>query len=247
MQGIDHAVVDGHHAAGQAHHVDGVALHVIVIVVFLRGRDPERIFLLDAEHGIAEGVAGLQRVLLALGPVLLLHAVGQRQLLLAARQVLEQVVLVAEEVELAEALLPVFDADRRVVDAAVLGLIHLFHGGQLLVVAAGRPRTLEGVAVHRDGVRQVDDLAHLAVLEQRGVALGGNLLHLPLHGRQQQLVFTRIGVGRYHHAVQRGVYAGLVLMLAVVAVGLLVQKDLVAGVLVAVLLVEHQSRAVVTL
>ena len=131
------------------------------------------------------------------------------------------------------------------VDAAVLGLVFLYHGGQLLVIAYGLPLAHKGVAVHDDGVREVDDIAHLSVLEQGGIALGRDLLNLPLHGRQQHLVFTCIGVGRDHHAVQRGVYVGLILVLAVHLAGSLVAEHLVALLQVAVLLVEHQPRGVV--
>ena len=243
--GADHAVVDGHHAALEVYHVDGVALRVVVIIVFLDGRDGEAILAVDVEHGVAEGVAGLKRVALALGPVGLPHAVGQCQFLLRAREVLVAVVAFAEVVEGVEALLAVVDDDWRVVDAAVLGVILLHGVGHL---DGGRlPRALHLVFVRGDGVRQVYHVARLSVLEQRGVARGRDLLDLPFHGRQFHLVLARIGVGVDLLAVQRGMYLGLVSHRLVHLVGLRVLEHLVALLQRAVLDVEHQSRGVVAL
>ena len=243
--GTHHAVVDGDDAAGEVYHVEGVALRVVVIIVFLDGRDGEAILAVDVEHGVAEGVAGLKRVALALGPVRLPHAVGQCQLLLRAREVLVAVVAFAEVVEGVEALLAVFDEHRRVVDATVLGVVLLHGVGHR--VRGLLPRALQFVFVRGDGVRQVYHVARLAVLEQGGVARGRDLLYLPLHGRQQHIVLAGQRVGIDYHAVLRGVYARLVDGLIVHLVGQLVQECLVALLQRAVLDVEHQSRGVVAL
>ena len=133
------------------------------------------------------------------------------------------------------------------IDAAVLGVVFLHHFVLFLAVAHGLPCAFKGVDVQGDGVREVEHVAHLSVLEQRGVALGGDLLNLPLHGWQQHLVFARIGVGRDHHAVDGGVHLGFVFVFLIVIVGLLMQEHLVARGLVAVIDVEHQSRGVVAL
>ena len=143
--GADHTVVDGHHTARQVHHVHGVALRIVVIVVSLQGRDGEAILAVDVEHGIPEGVAGLKGVALTLGPALLLHTVGQCQLLLVAIQVLVAVVVFAEVVEVVEALLLVFDEHGRVVDAVVLGVIGLH--GVCHLVGGGLPRALHHILV----------------------------------------------------------------------------------------------------
>ena len=129
------------------------------------------------------------------------------------------------------------------VHAVVLGVVG--HVNRIDVHAVGAlPRAFIVVGMHVDGVRQVQHVAHLSVLEQRGIALGGNLLHLPLDGRQQHAVFTGVCVGRDNHAVQRGVYRGLVVVFLVVG---LVRKDLVAGGLLAVLNVEDQPGGIVAL
>ena len=243
--GTNHAVVDGHHAAREVYHVDGVALRIVVIVVALQCRDGEAILAVDVEHGVSESVAGLQRVTLALRPTLLLHTVGQCQLLLVTIQVLVAVVVFAEVVEVVEALLLVFDEHGRVVDAVVLGII-LLHGVCHLV-GGGLPCTLHHILVLLQRVAQVDDVAHLSVLEQGGIAVSGNLLYLPLHRWQQDLVFAGMYVGLHHHAVQRGVYFRLVLVFLILLVGCLVLKHLSAFLQVAVLDIEHQSRGIVAL
>ena len=245
--GADHTVVDGHHAARELHHVDGVALRVVVIVVFLRCRDGEAILAVGVEHRMSEGVVRFQRVTLALRPVLFPHTVCQRQLLLVAAQGLVAVVVVAEVVELFKALLLVVDDDWRVVDAAVLRVVFLHGVFHILLGADGLPRSLHHILVRGERVGQVDHVARLSVLEQGGIARGGDLLYLPLHRWQQHLVFACMHVRIDHLAVQGGVHLCLLRVLLVLFIGSLVLKHLVALLQVAVLDVEHQSGGVVAL
>ena len=69
---------------------------------------------------------------------------------------------------------------------------------------------LAGVLQHVE--RQVDRLAHLACLEQRGIALGRDFYHLILGGRQHQLIFARLVVGTDGHRVAGNLYAGSILI-----------------------------------
>ena len=123
MYRAHHTVVDSHLTTGQTDNVDSVALHVVVIVVFLRSRNLHGIFAVNTEYRITKDVLGLQRVSLALRPVLLLDAIGQRQLRLVTTDVLETVIVVTEVVERIEILLLVVDEHRRVVDAVILGVV----------------------------------------------------------------------------------------------------------------------------
>ena len=113
------------------------------------------------------------------------------------------------------------------VDAAVLGVILLYGLGKFHPAPA-LPRSLDGIGVQGQRVGQVDDIARLSVLEECGVALCGNLLYLPLHGRQQHLVFAGMLVGIDHHAVTLGVHAGGVFVLVYLVV-LLMRIDGIAG------------------
>ena len=144
MYRAHHAVLDGHFSTRQADDIDGVALRIVVIVVALRSRNLHGVLAFYAEYGVAEGVLGLQGVFLALGPVVLLDGIGQRQLLLVASNVLEVVVLVAKEVELLKAYLLVVDDDRRMVDAVVLGMI-VDDGLRHIHLLSVLPQTLDGV------------------------------------------------------------------------------------------------------
>ena len=74
-----------------------------------------------------------------------------------------------------------------------------------------------------EAVGQVDDLAHLSLLEQRGIALTVDLLHLPAHRRQHQHVLARRRVGSHLHALALYLHRGIVLVAT-----LLVPEDLLA-------------------
>ena len=191
-------------AAVELHHVDGVALWIIIIVVALYGREGQAVAAVGAEHRVAEGVAYLHRVLPAHGPALLPHGVCHGYLLLHALDGLVVEVFLAEVAEVVEALLLVFQEHGRVVDAAVLGVVFHHHTVEMDTSAAC-PVALEGVGVEGERVGQIDDVAGLSVLEERGVALGGDLLYLPLHRRQLHLILARQLVGIDHHAVPLGV------------------------------------------
>ena len=173
------------------------------------------------------------------------HAVGDGYLLLRPSQGLVGEGLLAEVVEGVEALLCALQEHRRVVDAAVLGVILLRHLGQVHAAAAA-PLALHLVGMQGERVGQVDDVARLSVLEQGGIALGGDLLYLPLHGRQQHLILARQHVGHHHHAVALGVHVGGVVV-PVGPVGLMVCIDGVARGERAVGVVEYQPRSVVAL
>ena len=96
----------------------------------------------------------------------------------------------------------------------------------------------------RQRVREVYHVVDRALLEQRRVALGRNLLYLPLHGRQIHHKLAGMYVGLHHHAVLSGVDLRLVLELLVVAV---VYIDGVCLLLSAVENVPDQPRHVVAL
>ena len=95
-----------------------------------------------------------------------------------------------------------------------------------------------------DGVGQVNHVVHLSVLEQRGIALCRNLLNLPFHGWQFHVILSCVHIGGHFHAVLRGVYLSLIGVFLVVC---RVDEDLIAGRLLAVGHVEHQSGSVVAL
>ena len=69
---------------------------------------------------------------------------------------------------------------------------------------------IERVFVDCQRVGQVDHVASLSLLEQGGVALGIDLLDLPLHGWQFHVVFTCIFIRLHFYAVAGGVRGGLV-------------------------------------
>ena len=70
-----------------------------------------------------------------------------------------------------------------------------------------RPLVLDGVGDKT--FREVDNLAHLTILEQCGVALAIHLLHLPSHWWQHEYILTCQGVGLYNHALALHLYSGL--------------------------------------
>ena len=242
MGAADESVADGDRAAAQTHDVHGVALHIIIIIVLLHGCQFDVVAAVGAEDGMPEGVAGdggLDARLRILGG----HGVCDGNLLLAAYERAHGVVLLAEVVELVESHLLALQQHRRVVDTVVLGMILHVHLPDGVAVGIG-PGTLDVVGVRGDGVRQVDDVARLSVLEQRGVAAGGDLLNLPLHGRQLDHVLSRVDVGCDLHAVGGGMYPCLVVVFLVMrGVG----EHLVALLLAAVGDVKDQLRGVVAL
>ena len=90
----------------------------------------------------------------------------------------------------------------------------------------------------RQRVTQVNDVAHLSVLEQRGIALGCNLQNLPLHWGQKDFILTSMHVGSHHLAVDGGMYCRLVFVHLVVG---LMRELLVKFFLALVLVVPHQT------
>ena len=69
--------------------------------------------------------------------------------------------------------------------------------------------------MQRERVGKVKHVACLAGLEESGVALGGNLLNLPLHRRQHDAVLARNLVRIYFYTMAGCVSHRLVLTLAV--------------------------------
>ena len=151
------------------------AHHIVVIRVALTHLQSDAIPALQTEHGEVESIEGLRRV----GRVL----VGQRHHALLAREVASGVRPVAEVAKVVVAHLGVGHLHRCTVDAVIDGVV--FQRGLINAVLVN-----VGVGAHVGGVLlietvgQVDDLAHLSLLEQCGVTLTVNLLHLPAHGRQ---------------------------------------------------------------
>ena len=123
------------------------------------------------------------------------------------------IALVAEIVEGVVAHLAVGDLHRGMVDAVVAVVVDFFG-----LVDADAVCTDEGTlipyGVGRETLRQVDDLAHLSVLEQCGIALAIHLLHLPSYGRQHQHIFAGHRVGPDDHALALHVGYGLVALAA---------------------------------
>ena len=124
---------------------------------------------------------------------------NQRHLNFVSAEVRGYIALVAEVVEGVVAHLAVGNLHGCVVDAVVaviicfLGLIDAD-----IVYADEGALILHGVGC--ETLRQVDDFAHLSVLEQRWVALAIHLLHFPAHWRQHQHVFASHAVWLYYHA-----------------------------------------------
>ena len=117
---------------------------------------------------------------------------------------------VAEVVEGVVAQLPVGNLHGSMIDTVVAGV------GRLVGTADGLPVNICKVAFKDavalgQAVGQVNHFAHLSVLEQGGVALAVDLLHLPAHGRQQQFVLAGHGVGLHLHALAIHGVLGLVL------------------------------------
>ena len=190
---------------------------------------------------MAQRIDGHERILAVGGPVGLAHAIYQWYLGGLARQFGGHVTLVAEVVEVVVAYLPVGHLHGAVVDAVVHGVIlgrGVLHAVLVDVVVDAVVADLHRVK----RVGQVDDLAHLSLLEQRGVALAIYLLHLPAHGRQLQRVFARREVGRHHHAFALCQHRGVVLVAAA-----RMAHHLLALRAVGVQVVIHQPRRVVAL
>ena len=95
------------------------------------------------------------------------------------------------------------------VDAVVDGIVAGLRVSDHLLVHILEGAHVGGVLL-REAVGQVDDVVHLSLLEQCGIALAIYLHHLPAHRRQQHLILTRLHVGPYHHALACGVHLGLV-------------------------------------
>ena len=201
-----HTVIDIHLSAFELDDIDGVALQVVVPVVAFLCRESEDVGLVDVEHGVSEGVAGLTRLRIL---------EGQRDGVLVAAQVLGNVLLVAKVVELVECHLLVGELGGRVVDAVVLGVI-LYHGLAHAVALVALPSAVQGVGVKRRSVGQVDDVTGLSLLIECGIALCVDLHDFPLHGRQLHAVFAGVWVGMQLYAVTVDVGLGLVLILCVV-------------------------------
>ena len=94
-----------------------------------------------------------------------------------------------------------------------------------------------GVAHHVEG--QVDRLAHLASLEQRGIALSRHLYHLILGWVHHQLVFTCLAVGTDGHGVASRLHACGILTASTERIDLAARLD--GG----IHLVAHHPRGVV--
>ena len=241
--GVDHAVLDGHHATRKPDDVGGVALGVVVIIIPFGSGNLHGIGAHDIKDGMSEGVHRLEGVLLVGGPALLPDRIAERHLDTLARHILGGVGLVAEVVELVIADLLIVEDDGRVVDAGVLGVVLL---DDLRHATAGGigPVACQLVAVQRERVGEVNDVVDHAVLEQGGVAFGRYLLDLPLHGWQPDDVLAGMDVGLHHHAVLGGVDARLVEEYLVMAI---VQIDGVALLTGIVLNVPYQPRHIIAL
>ena len=190
---------------------------------------------------MAQRIDGHERILAVGGPVGLAHAIYQWYLGGLARQFGGHVTLVAEVVEVVVAYLLVGHLHGAVVDAVIDGVIlgrGVLHAVLVDVVVRAVVADLQRVK----RVGQVDDLAHLSLLEQCGVALAVHLLNLPAHGRQLQLVLASRQVGCHHHAFALRQHRGVVLVAAS-----LVGHHLLALRAVGVQVVIHQPRRVVAL
>ena len=124
MSSTDHAVVDGHLTTAEAYDIDGVAALVVVPIVFLYCRETDRIFLLDAEHRVSEGVFGHHDRGCVFGQVgLCRHLIDQWHGHLVASEVACDIGLIAEETEIRQSELLVGQLCRCVVDTIVDGIV----------------------------------------------------------------------------------------------------------------------------
>ena len=157
----------------------------------------------------------LHGILTAGRPIRLFRLISQWHCYLVASQVCSHVSAVSQIVKLIVTHLFVIQRDGSLVDTVVDGVVfqcHLLH----LLPVSGNPRALFRVLMESERVGEVNHFAHLAVLEQCGIALCADALYLPLHGRQHHLVFSRLHVGPYLDVVARGVHARLVSVFVVV-------------------------------
>ena len=169
------AVMDGGYTAANLHIVNLSAQQVVVVRISLGHLHPDAVFALQAEHWAGEGVEGLRRV----GGVL----VGQRYGGLLTGQFAGNIRLIAEVVEVVVAYLLITNLDRIAIDAVVDGVVRQLrfrdcHGINVLV------GTCVGGVPAGETVGQVNDLAHLPLLEQCGISLTVHLLYLPAYWRQ---------------------------------------------------------------
>ena len=183
----------------------------------------EVVFTLQAEYRIAEGIGGNSVSTL----------VGQRHSSSVACQVGGDIVLVAEVAEVVEALLLIGQLYGAAIDAVVDGVVLQRRILNIVAVHIGEG-TREGSIPICETVCQVDDLADLVFLEQRGIALTVNLLHLPAYGRQLQQILAGSCIGCNLHALTCRLHVCLVATIASVL------EDLLALFLVAVGVIEYQ-------
>ena len=196
------------------------AVYIIIIIVVLVRREFKGVEVADLEHRVTEGVG-------------LCRTVVERHVCHIACQVLGCVVACAEIVAVVGIDLLEADFSFAAIDAVVEGVVADGVGQGVFVGHVGR----RGVYQCK-GVGEVEGLAHLALLEERGVAFGRCLYHLVLHGIEFGDVFARLLVGANDDAVALIVYGVAV---SRVEVGEL----LVARAHLVVQLVFHNPRGVV--
>ena len=198
------------------------AKNIVVIIVVLVRRNFKGIEVAGLEHGITEGIGLGVRIIERHGGFVASHIGG--------------IVLQHTEIALfVEVYLLVGDLCFAAIDAVVDCVVADGVGQGVFVGYVGR----RGV-YQLEGAREVERLAHLALLEERGVAFGRCLYHLVLHGIEFGDVFARLLVGANDDAV------------ALIVHGVAVSRVEVGELLVArahlvVQLVFHNPRGVVAL
>ena len=220
------------HAAAQSDDV-GLPRLVVVVVIVLAHLQLDGVLTLHAVHRMAETIVDRHRVF-RVKP-------GQGHLGRVSGQVGGHVVLVAEVTERVVAQLPVGHLHRTMVDAVVDGVatdLGVYHRDGVNIFIG----THIGGVLLRETVGQIDHLAHLSLLEQRGIATTVDLLHLPAHRWQQHLVLAGSLVGPDGHAFALRLHRGVMLVAVV-----LVTHHLSALGAVRVLVVVDQPRRVVAL
>ena len=218
------SVVDGHKSAFQFHHVGGVALDVVVVIIFLVCRETDGIGAVGVEHGVVEGVFHIHRVLYAYWPSCFPDGIGQFHLHFVAYHWLVVEVAFAQIGNFVVVLLGVGEQHGAVVDAIVLCVILHIHTLHLLAIGI-LPIAVEVVGVEGDGIGEVNHIVDLSVLEKGGVALGGDLLNLPLHWWKFHVIFARVYVWNHLHAVLSSVNFCLIVVVLIVC---FVGKDFIA-------------------
>ena len=188
-QSIRHAVVDDYLATANLHEVFLTRARVIIIFIAFAHLHLYGVSAVKAEHGIAEGVFHT-----------VVFQINQRNLCLITAHRCGCVDLVAEIV-------------KGIITHLSVGYLH---GSVIYVVVAvvvDFCRLIDSVAIHTnegalmahgvgyEAVGQVDDLAHLSVLEQSGIAVAVHLLDLPAYRRKHEHVLTGQGVGLYLHTL----------------------------------------------